>query len=175
MEDLRYPVGKFAPPAAYTLETRQACIAEIAGLPGAVRVATEGLIPGQLLVPYREGGWSVAQVVHHLADSHMNAYVRFKLAVTKDNPRVEGYPEAVWATQADAADADITTSLAVLDGLHARWARFLANLEPDTFARTFQHSEYGPATLDRSLALYAWHGRHHVAHITGLRDRMGWK
>jgi uncharacterized damage-inducible protein DinB len=174
MEDQRYPVGTFAPPVFYTPEGRQAFIREIAELPSQVRAAIAGLTADQLRHPYREEGWTVAQVVHHLADSHMNAYVRFKLAATADNPTVVGYDEAAWARFPDSVATRLDGSLALLDALHARWVSFLESLPPDAFARTFNHSVLGPVELDRALALYAWHGRHHVAHITRLRLREGW-
>jgi uncharacterized damage-inducible protein DinB len=174
MEDQRYPIGTFAPPASYSTEGRQGFIRDIAELPSKVRAAVAGLTPEQLLHPYRDEGWSVAQVVHHLADSHMNAYVRFKLAATSDNPTVIGYDEAAWARLQDAVATRIDSSLAILDAVHERWVSFLESLSPEAFARTYNHSVLGPVELDRALALYAWHGRHHVAHITGLRARQGW-
>jgi uncharacterized glyoxalase superfamily protein PhnB/uncharacterized damage-inducible protein DinB len=174
MDDPRYPVGPFTPPATYTDEGRQAFIRDIAALPAQVRAAVAGLTPAQLQHPYRDGGWSAAQVVHHLADSHMNSYIRFKLAATADNPTVVGYDEAAWARFPDATSTDLDGSLAILDAVHARWVRFLESLGPEDFARTFNHSVNGPVPLDRALALYAWHGRHHTAHITGLRARQGW-
>jgi uncharacterized glyoxalase superfamily protein PhnB/uncharacterized damage-inducible protein DinB len=174
MEDQRYPVGTFTPPSSYTAEGRQAFIRDIAALPSRVRAAVAGLTPEQLQHPYRDEGWSVAQVVHHLADSHMNSYIRFKLATTADNPTVVGYDEAKWAKFPDAVSTNLEGSLAILDAVHGRWVRFLESLESEAFARTFNHSVLGPVPLDRALALYAWHGRHHVAHITGLRARMGW-
>jgi len=174
MEDQRYPIGTFAPPAVYTPEGRKAFIREIAALPSQVRAAVAGLTPEQLQHPYRDEGWSVAQVVHHLADSHLNAYVRFKLAATADNPTIVGYDEAAWARFPDAVVTRLDGSLAILDALHERWVSFLESLPAEAFARTFNHSVLGPVELDRALALYAWHGRHHVAHITGLRARQGW-
>ncbi len=174
MEDQRYPIGTFAPPAVYTSEGRRAFIREIAELPSRVRAAIAGLTQEQLRHPYREEGWTVAQVVHHLADSHLNAYVRFKLAATADNPTVVGYDEAGWARFPDAVTIRLDGSLAILDGLHGRWVSFLESLPSEAFARTFNHSVLGPVELDRALALYAWHGRHHVAHISGLRAREGW-
>ena len=174
MDDPRYPVGTFAPPESYTTEGRQAFIREIAALPANLRAAVAGLTPEQLQHPYRDEGWSVAQVVHHLADSHMNSYIRFKLAATADNPTVVGYDEAAWARFPDAVSTGLDGSLAILDAVHARWLAFLDSLPPDAFARTFNHSVLGPVALDRALALYAWHGRHHTAHITALRARKGW-
>jgi len=174
MDDPRYPVGTFTPPSSYSAEGRLAFIGEIAALPARVHAAVGGLTPEQLQHPYRDEGWSVAQVVHHLADSHMNAYIRFKLAATADNPTVVGYDEAAWAQFPDAVSTNLEGSLAILDAVHGRWVRFLESLDTDGFACTFNHSVLGPVALDRALALYAWHGRHHVAHITGLRARMGW-
>ena len=174
MDDPRYPVGKFTPPSSFSPEGRRTFIHDIAVLPSQVRAAVAGLTAEQLQHPYRDGGWTVAQVVHHLADSHMNSYIRFKLAATADNPTVVGYDEAAWAQFPDAVSTDLAGSLAILDAVHARWVSFLESLAPEAFARTFNHSLLGPVELDRALALYAWHGRHHVAHITGLRTRQGW-
>jgi hypothetical protein len=174
MEDQRYPIGTFAPPEFFTAEGRQAFIRQIAELPSQVRAAVAGLTPSQLRHPYREEGWTVAQVVHHLADSHMNAYVRFKLAATADNPTVVGYDEAAWARFPDAVDVRVDGSLAIVGALHARWVSFLESLSPEAFGLTYNHSVLGPIALDHALALYAWHGRHHVAHITRLRARQGW-
>lgn len=174
MEDLRYPVGTFKPPSSYSPEGRQGFIRDIAALPSQLRAAVAGLTPDQLQHPYRDEGWSVAQVVHHLADSHMNSYIRFKLAATADNPTVVGYDEAAWARLPDAVSTDLDGSLAILEAVHGRWVHFLESLGPEAFARTFNHSVLGPVELDRALALYAWHGRHHMAHIMGLRTRQGW-
>ena len=175
MENLQYPVGKFHFDADVTPEKRNACIREIAELPQKVRRAVNGLTPAQLDTPYRDGGWTVRQVVHHLADSHMNSYVRFKLALTEDTPQIKAYDQDAWAATADAAAADIALSLSLLEGLHGRWAALLSSLAPADFARTFRHPESGLQTLDRTLQTYAWHCRHHVAHITGLRERSGWR
>lgn len=174
MVDPRYPIGTFVAPAMFTQELREAGIGQIEALPKNLRLAVEGLGESQLLHSYREEGWTVAQVVHHVADSHLNAYVRFKLAATEDNPPVKAYNEALWAELADATVTDVRTSLDLLGALHARWVRFLRGLGADQFSRTFNHSTMGPVTIDRALALYAWHGRHHVAHVTTLRERMGW-
>jgi hypothetical protein len=174
MSDLRYPIGRFAAPSASSPETRAHAIAHIEATPARIRSAVEGLIDAQLREPYRESGWTVAQVVHHLADSHVNSYVRFKLAVTKDNPLIVSYDEARWAELPDASSADLGPSLAMLGGVHARWTALLRSFGPEEFARTFNHPEMGPVTLDRAVELYAWHGRHHEAHILGLRERKGW-
>jgi uncharacterized damage-inducible protein DinB len=174
MTDPRYPIGPFAPPSEVTPALRREYIDQIAAVPGRLRVAVDGLTDGYLDHPYREEGWSVAQVVHHVADSHINAYVRFKLAVTEDNPAVKAYNEALWASLADASTTDIRASLDLLESLHERWVTFLRSLDAAQFSRTYNHSATGPVTLDHALALYAWHGRHHTAHITTLRERMGW-
>ena len=175
MENLQYPVGRFHFDKDVTPEKRTACIREIAELPQNVQRAVSGLTPAQLDTPYRDGGWTVRQVVHHLADSHMNSLMRFKLALTEDNPQIKPYNQDAWAATADAAAADIALSLALLEGLHGRWVTLLSSLAPADFARTFRHPESGMQTLDRTLQTYAWHCRHHVAHITGLRERSGWR
>jgi hypothetical protein len=174
MSDPRYPIGPFAPPAVFTPESRRECIDQVAAVPARLRAAVDGLSAGYLDHPYREDGWTVAQVVHHVADSHINAYVRFKLAVTEDNPPVKAYNEALWAQLADASATDVRMSLDLLASLHGRWVAFLRGLDGAQFGRTYNHSAMGPVTLDHALALYAWHGRHHTAHITDLRSRMGW-
>ena len=174
MTDPRYPVGPFTPPSEFTPALRREYIEQIATLPARLRAAVEGLSEPYLNHPYREEGWTVAQVVHHMADSHVNAYVRFKLAATEENPPVKAYNEALWADLADSKGSDVRPSLDILTGLHARWASFLRGLTEEQFGRTYNHSVTGPVTLDHALALYAWHGRHHAAHITSLRERMGW-
>jgi uncharacterized damage-inducible protein DinB len=174
MTDPRYPIGPFVPPPEFTPARRREYIDQLAAVPGRLREAVGGLTEGYLEHPYREDGWSVAQVVHHVADSHINAYVRFKLAVTEDNPPVKAYNEALWAGLADASTTDVRASLDLLASLHARWVAFLRSLDDAQFSRTYHHSAMGPVTLDHALALYAWHGRHHTAHITALRERMGW-
>jgi hypothetical protein len=140
-----------------------------------MRAAVEGLTNEQLDTPYRFGGWTVRQVVHHVPDSHLNSYVRFKLALTEDTPTIKPYDEAAWARLADTATVETETSLALLESLHDRWVRLLESMSDADFKRSFLHPELGLARLDQNLALYAWHGKHHVAHITALRDRMGWK
>ena len=174
MTDPRYPIGAFAPPPAFTPELRREYIDQIAVVPARLRAAVDGLTEGYLDHPYRDEGWTVAQVVHHVADSHINAYVRFKLAVTEDNPSVKAYNEALWAGLADASATNVRGSLDLLASLHGRWVSFLRSLDAGQFSRTYNHSAMGPVTLDHALALYAWHGRHHTAHITALRERMGW-
>ncbi len=173
MEDLKYPVGKFNYDAA-TVVPRTDRISEIERTPQLLRSALAGLSESQLQTAYRPGGWTVTQVVHHLPESHMNAYIRFKLALTENEPTIKPYQESLWAEREDTRMAPIAVSTALLDALHQRWAILLKTLQPDEWARSFRHPELGLVSLDKSLALYAWHGRHHVAHITALRDRMGW-
>jgi uncharacterized damage-inducible protein DinB len=173
--DLRYPVGKFHRPDTLSAEERRASIDAIAEAPSRLRAAIAGLDAAQLDTPYRPGGWTVRQVVHHVPDSHMNAYIRFKLAATEDEPTIKPYEEARWAELADAKSAPIEPSLALLENLHKRWVVFLRSLAPADWSRKFRHPELGTLTLEQNLALYAWHGRHHVAHVTALRERQGWR
>ncbi len=172
--DLRYPIGRFEPPAEYTPALRGQFIAQLADAPSRLREAVRGLDAKQMRTPYRDGGWTVAQTVHHVADSHLNAYTRFKLALTEEVPTIKPYLQEGWANQADAMDADVEVSLVLLEALHRRWVTLLRSLTPEQFSRVFVHPEMGRVTLDRTLGLYAWHGRHHTAHITGLRARMSW-
>ena len=174
MENLRYPIGKFTHQGPLDEEGRRACIRSIEEAPTRFVAAVAGLTPGQLDTPYREGGWSVRQVVHHVADSHINAYCRFKLAMTEDNPTIKPYQEARWAETADAKTPDVGVSLALLESLHHRWVHLLRSLTPGDFGRKLMHPESGPMDLDRLLALYSWHGRHHEAHIVNLRKLQGW-
>lgn len=171
MPDPRYPVGKFDKPLTLSLTPaeRAAAIDEIAAMPGRMRLAVEKVGPENLETPYREGGWTVRQVVHHVPDSHLNAYVRFKLAVTEDTPTIKSYDEAAWAQLPEAKSAPIEMSLALLEALHQRWVAFLKNLEPVQFARTLNHPERGAITLDWLVALYAWHGRHHTGHVESVK------
>lgn len=173
--DLSYPIGRFARPAAVTPEERGAFIAEIAAAPGHFRQAVQGLDDAQLDTPYRPGGWTVRQVIHHVPDSHMNSYCRFRLALTEDNPTIKPYEEAKWAELPDARTAPVGPSLQLLESLHSRWVALLSSLSDDQWARTFRHPELGSMRLDTTLALYAWHCRHHASHIRNLRQRMGWK
>ena len=174
MSDPSYPIGKFAAPAVYTNETRAEALQQIKDAPALVRRAVTGLDARQLLTPYRDGGWTVAQVVHHLADAHVNGYVRTKWVLTEDRPAVKLYDNTKWAAMPDATTADIEGSLGILDTIHARWAQTLEDLTADDYAREFIHPVRGPLSLDWNVALYAWHGRHHAAHITSLCERMGW-
>ena len=173
--DLRFPVGQFQRPAQITEEQRRAYISTIAETPMRLKAAVEGLTTAQLDTPYRPGGWSVRQLVHHLPDSHMNSYVRFRLALTEDEPTIKPYDEARWAELADAKTSAIEPSLLLLEHLHERWVLLLRSLKPADWARKFRHPELGAMTLDQNLALYEWHGRHHVAHITSLRERHRWR
>lgn len=174
MDDLRYPVGVFSMPSVVTADTRAACIRQIAETPAAMRAALAGLSASQLDTPYRDGGWTLRQVLHHVPDSHMNAYCRFKFALTEDNPTIKPYDEAAWADVADTAATPPEVSLTLLDALHSRWVVLLDSLSAADFGRRLQHPQNGPLTLDWMLHQYAWHGRHHVGHITSLRKREGW-
>lgn len=172
--DLRYPIGRFAPVRPLDAAGRLAAIDAIAAAPAALRAAVEGLSDAQLDTPYRSGGWTVRQVVHHVPDSHVNSYVRFRKALTEDAPLVVAYDEAAWAHLFDARTLPIGVSLALLDALHERWVVLLRSFADEDWQRAFQHPEHGLISLETNLQLYAWHGRHHVAHITALRERMGW-
>jgi uncharacterized damage-inducible protein DinB len=172
--DARYPVGKYEEPAKVTPELRARAIQEIAATPEKLLAAVKGLNDAQLDTPYREGGWTVRQVVHHVADSHMNSYVRFRLALTETEPTIKPYEESAWAKLEDAAHSPIEVSLRLLEPLHERWVRLLRSLKPEDFARTFRHPEHGARTIDWMLFLYEWHGKHHTAHITELRKQKGW-
>jgi hypothetical protein len=173
--DLSYPIGKCEYPQNVSLEARNQHIAEIEAAPARFRKAVDGLNDTQLDTPYRPGGWTVRQVVHHFADSHMNAYVRFRLALTEPQPTIKPYDEKKWAELPDARTLPVEVSLQLIDSLHRRWATLLQSLSDIDFARTLNHPELGVLRIDTYLASYGWHCRHHAAHITGLRDRMGWK
>ena len=175
MSDLQYPIGKFQWAGSASDEDRRRAIAAIAGAPAQIRAAVAGLTPKQLDTPYRPDGWTIRQVIHHVPESHMNAYIRFKLALTEEQPTIKPYEQQHWANLADVKATPIETSLVLLESLHERWVILLRSLSAEEFARTFRHPELGEQTLDRTLALYAWHGAHHTAHITSLRERMGWK
>ena len=173
--DLRYPIGHFAWSGRSSESERKRYIDEIAEAPAKLRAAVAGICDAQLDTPYRPGGWTVRQLVHHVPDSHLNSYVRFRLALTEKEPTIKPYDESRWAELTDARTGPIEMSLALLESLHARWVLLLRSLTPEDFAREFRHPELGTVSLDKNLALYAWHGRHHVAHITSLGERMGWK
>jgi uncharacterized damage-inducible protein DinB len=172
--DPRYPVGKFEQPKEVTPALRQAAMDEIAATPAKLRAAVAGLKDAQLDTPYRDGGWTVRQVVHHIPDSHMNAYIRLRLALTETEPTIKPYEEGAWANLDDAKNAPVDVSLRLLEPLHERFVRVLQAMKPEGFARTLLHPEHGVRTLDWLLFLYAWHGRHHTAHITELRKQKGW-
>jgi hypothetical protein len=172
--DLRFPIGKFQRPESISADQRDQFIDQIAEAPALLAATVAGLSPSQLDTPYRPGGWTVCQLVHHVPDSHMNAYVRFRLALTEDEPTIKPYDEARWAELADAKTAPIEPSLALLENLHKRWVTLMRSFTPAEWTRTLRHPERGLATLEGDLALYAWHGRHHVAHVTSLRERNGW-
>ncbi len=174
MADLSYPIGRFSFPQSSTAEQRQQWIRDIAAAPALLDAAVSGLNQAQLDTPYRPGGWTVRQVVHHVPESHMNSYIRFKLALTEDVPVIKPYDEALWAKLPDIATAPIGTSLSLLTALHQRWLALLEGMSDADFTRAFRHPELGIVRLDQNLALYAWHGKHHTAHITSLRERMGW-
>ncbi len=200
MTDERYPIGKFAPPSNITPEIRNTWINEIAALPENFRVALSGLNDDQLDTPYREGGWTLRQVAHHVPDSHMNAFIRFKWALSEDLPTIKAYNEADWAKLPDVENTPVETSLHLLEALHQRWVVLLKNLSDEDYKRAFIHPEFLPDAmqmgdkastdwlsksasgdmpayiflLEKVLGLYAWHGKHHTAHITALRERMGW-
>jgi hypothetical protein len=173
MTDLRFPIGEFVMATPVTPKLRADAIAAIAELPVKIRDAVRGLSEAQLDTPYRPGGWTVRQVVHHVPDSHLNAYVRVKLALTEDNPTIKPYDQDAFAGLPDQR-LPIDVSLSLLDSLHARWVVVLKALTPQQFARPLYHPEIGAITIDYQVQTYGWHSRHHVAHITRLREREGW-
>lgn len=173
-DDPRYPIGRYEPPASITADHRRTWLGQVEDLPEMLDRAVDGLVDEQLDTRYRDGGWTLRQVVHHIPDSHTNAYVRFRLALTEDGPRIKDYREARWAELPDARSGPIESSLVLVKALHDRWIRLLREMSDEDWQRFYDHPEYGAYPLDRALGLYAWHGRHHLAHITGLRDRRGW-
>ncbi len=174
MSDPRFPIGRWdGKPPANDLE-RDQFIRDIEQTPTQLRAAIQGLSDKQLDTPYRDGGWTVRQVIHHVPDSHLNSYVRFKLALTENEPTIKPYLEDRWAELADSRLTPIETSLTLLDSLHQRWVLLLRSFTADDWKKTFRHPEVGLLTLDKTLGLYAWHGKHHVAHITTLRQSKGW-
>jgi hypothetical protein len=174
LEGLRYPIGRCKPVAAPTASDRRGWRDAIAATPGALRAAVTGLSKIQLDTPYRPGGWTVCQLVHHVPDSHMNAFIRFKLALTEDAPTIKTYDEAAWAELADGLDPDIESSLVLLERLHTRWVRVIDGIDDEGWARPLVHPDSGRVDLDTLLQIYAWHGPHHVAHVTRLRERNQW-
>ncbi len=173
-EDLRYPIGRFALEGNISDEMRERFIKDIEDTPSSLKEAVKGLTTEQLDTPYRPGGWTVRQVVHHLPDSHLNAYTRFKWALTEDSPLIKTYEEARWAELQDSFNTPVEISLDLLTSLHARWIILLRSLDNAELSRTINHPDQGLINLDRMIALYSWHGRHHVAHITSLKERMDW-
>jgi len=174
MGDARYPIGRFIPDPNPTPDTRNRHIEQISGLPARIRRAVAGLDEKQIATPYRDGGWTVRQVVHHVPDSHLNAYIRFKWAMTEEAPTIKAYDETAWAALKDSELTPVDVSLTLLESLHARWTVLLRSLKQEDFQRRFVHPDSGPHDLDWLLGLYSWHGTHHVAHITSLRERMKW-
>jgi uncharacterized damage-inducible protein DinB len=172
--DPRYPVGRFKRPDAVTEEERVAAVAALAALPTKLSEAVKGLSRAQLETPYREGGWTVQQLVHHIADSHMNAFLRVRLALTEDWPPITPYNEKLWALLDDSTAAPVEWSVMLLESLHARWVMLLQSLREEQWARGMQHPETGPISVQTATLVYAWHSRHHVAHIMRLREREGW-
>lgn len=172
--DPRYPIGDFKMPAQVTPARCHQAIDELASTPAKLRAAVKGLSETQLDTPYRDGGWTVRQVVHHVPDSHLNAYVRLKLALTEDKPTIKPYDEAAWSKLADSKSTPIETSLTLLSTVHDRFDRIWRSLSPEQFARVFVHPDHGERTIDWLLFLYEWHGKHHTAHITELRKQKGW-
>jgi len=175
MNDPRYPIGKFQAPVRYDASGRATSIDAVAAVPSALRAAMQGLTAAQLDTPYRDGGWTVRQLVHHVADSHINAFIRFKLALTESEPTITAYDENLWARLPDVQGTPVEVSLSLVDALHARWVVLLRAMQEAEFARAFKHPERGLMTLDHTLAMYSWHGQHHVAHITELKKQKGWK
>jgi uncharacterized damage-inducible protein DinB len=172
--DPRYPIGNFQRPEEVTHEDRDAAIVAIAELPAKLNDAVKGLDAKQLATPYRDGGWTVQQLVHHIADSHMNAFLRLRLALTEDWPAITAYDEKAWAMLPDSTAAPAGWSVALLQSVHARWVMVLRTLQGEKWERGFRHPERGPMSVETATLHYAWHSRHHVAHITRLRELEGW-
>jgi len=174
-QDLQYPIGRADRSPSLSAGERAQRIDAIASAPAQLRLAVAGLTDEQLDTPYRPGGWTVRQVVHHVADSHMNASIRFRSGFTEENPTIKPYDQKAWAELPDVRHLPVDVSLRILESMHERLVHLLQAVQPSMFARTIMHPENGPMTLDQVLNVYAWHGRHHAAHITGLRDRQGWR
>ncbi|MDA0684469.1 MAG: putative metal-dependent hydrolase [Bacteroidetes bacterium] len=172
--DPRFPIGRFSFKPNPSIEDRRGYILQIASVPNALRDAVRGMTDSMLDTRYREEGWTVRQVVHHLFDSHANAYIRFRLALTEDHPRVTAYDEKAWADLADTQSVPVDVSLGLLDGLHARWVATLNAMQDSDFGRNIDHPDNGIMSVDELLQMYAWHGDHHIAHVTSLKQRMGW-
>ncbi|MDZ7637561.1 MAG: putative metal-dependent hydrolase [Bryobacterales bacterium] len=173
-DELRYPVGRFGFDPSSAADQRNGWILDIARLPVDLEGALDSLSDEQLDTPYRPEGWTVRQLVHHIADSHLNAYARIRLALTEDAPLIKSYDEKRWAELPDSLSAPVGPSLQMIEGLHSRWATLLRMMEPEDFQRTLVHPESGPGTIEKYTGLYAWHGIHHLAHIRNLKERQGW-
>ncbi|MXV49607.1 putative metal-dependent hydrolase [Pedobacter sp. HMF7647] len=173
-DNLRYPIGKFVLPENISKVQLDEWIDQISALPAKIREAAAGLSDKQLDTPYRPGGWTLRQVIHHLPDSHMNAYIRFKLAYTEDHPTVRPYYEEIWAECGEAKNGPIEVSINLLDALHKRWVFFLKTLNVEDFDRSYQHAEHGESNLKKMLGLYVWHGNHHLNHIINTRKLNKW-
>jgi len=175
MENLRYPIGRFQRPENFTQEKINSCIQTIVDAPAQYRTAVAGWTDEQLDTPYRPEGWTVRQLIHHVADSHMNSYIRFKWTLTENEPTIKAYDEKLWGEELDAKSAPVDMSLGLMESLHARWGIVLRNLSPTDLQKKFIHPESGKAiALDTMVALYAWHSDHHLTHITRLKERMKW-
>jgi uncharacterized damage-inducible protein DinB len=173
--DYRYPIGTFQPEAEITRENRIELLLQMDAAPNHLRQAVASFSPSQLDTPYRPEGWTVRQVVHHLADSHINWYVRTKLAITEEDPIVRSFDENLWAETPEARTGPVEPSLILLDGLYQRWTTLFRSLTDQQWSRSLHHPDRGPFVLDATLAMMVWHGQHHTAQITSLRDRMGWR
>lgn len=173
--DLRYPIGRYEAPATYSPTWRALAIDQLAAVPDAMRAALGGLTDAQLDTPYRPGGWTVRQLAHHVPDSHLNMYIRLKWTLTEERPTIKPYDEVAWAELEDSRSTPIEVSLHLLESVHARADRLFRAMSDGDFERRYVHPESGEHSLHHLVGMYAWHGRHHVAHVTTLRDRMGWR
>jgi uncharacterized damage-inducible protein DinB len=175
LENLRYPIGRFELPQHFDQEIRKHFIQELKEFPNVLHQTVKDLNPEQLNTPYRDGGWTVRQVIHHLTDSNINAYTRFKFALTEDQPTIKPFNEKKWAELPDSLQTDPTVSITLLKAVHSRWVDLLLSMDEKDFSRCFIHPENGKMNLNQALAFYAWHSKHHLAHITSLLERMNWK
>ncbi|GJM30302.1 MAG: putative metal-dependent hydrolase YfiT [Cyclobacteriaceae bacterium] len=174
--NLKYPIGKFKAPYRVTTQDRERYIMDLEKLPGKLRTGVESLTEAQLDVPYRKHGWTVRQVVHHLSDSHLNSYIRFKLSLTENQPIIKSYDEKAWAELPDSQQGPVEFSLDLLESIHRRWVYLLRNMKESDWKKSFRHPETNKVIpLDLNLSLYSWHGKHHLAHIESLISRQGWQ